>query len=510
MIGLFSRMTVLGMIMFLALQFYKTKKSFARLFEGDRRIFLGIFGGIFGILGTILGLGYKGAIINYRDMGVIVASLYGGLPASLISSSIASIHRFFLGGPSGFACAVGTTCAGLLATSLRGWFSRSERKVLLGGFISILSELLHLSVAYFLIVPRSLAADIVLNALAPMVVTNAFGVALILALMRFTEQAIKDASTKVFTATLSLVEDAIRTVEEPSAENLQRFGERLSTILGVEKVVIDMDDKCSREKRDPSVRACLALKVRDRTVGRLIVLNSGELREEQALMLSEIGKFVEMVVVAAKAVKESILAREALMRDFSSKLGPHFLFNTLASIRYLIRAEPENAVKMVDELSELLRYYFRNRESFVTLEEELRMIEYYLSIMKRRHGDSLHYKIDVPEILKDQPVPPMILQPIVENALEHGLRDGKIFVSISANSKDQQLILRVRDRGPGMKSTSRKGTGMTLVETRLRNLYGEKAQVEYKNRGGLIVTISGPLGWNYDKSCYSGRRTAGP
>jgi len=504
--ALFGRMTILGVTIFFALQFYKTKKSFAKLFEGNKPIVLGVFGGLFGVLGTILGLPYKGAIINYRDIGVIVASLYGGLPASLLSSSIASSHRFFLGGPSGFACAVGTLCAGLFSAGLRGWYLRSKEKVLLGSLISAFSELVHLFVAYFLIMPRSLAADIVLNALAPMVVTNAFGVALILALTKFTEQAVKEASSKVFSTTLAVAEDAVKTIEEPSMANIQRFAKKLSTILGVEELVIDFDEKMSQQESNCPVRACIALKSRGRTVGRLMVLNNAELQEEQILMLREIAKFIEMVVVAARAVKESILAREAQMRDFSSKLDPHFLFNTLASIRYLIRNNDENAVKMVDELSELLRYYFKNKESLVTLNEELRMIEYYLSIMKLRYGSSLVYEIDIPEDLKNQQVPTMILQPIVENAVEYGARDGKISVKVKASATDRELILKVSDKGMGMKPTQQKGIGMTLVEARLRNLYGDKARVEYKNKDGLTVTITIPMEGAHDKSRYIGRR----
>ncbi|MEJ5229328.1 MAG: LytS/YhcK type 5TM receptor domain-containing protein [Pseudothermotoga sp.] len=506
LITLFGRMTMLGVSIFFVLQFYKTKKSFVRLFEGNKPIVLGVFGGLFGVLGTILGLPYKGAIINYRDIGVIVASLYGGLPASLISSSIASTHRFFLGGPSGFACAVGTLCAGLFSTFLRKWFLRSKERIALGGFTSALAELLHLFVAYFLIIPRSLAADIVLNALAPMVVTNAFGVALILTLMKFTEQAVKNASSKVFSATLSVVEDAVKTIEEPCLGNIEKFAEKLSTILGVEKLEIDLNDRTSTAEILYPMRTSIVLKTKGQTLGKLIVYSSSELQEEQLLMLREITKFVEMVVVAAKAVKESILAREAQMRDFASKLGPHFLFNTLASIRYLIKNNSENAVKMIDEMSELLRYYFKNKESFVTLEEEIKIVEYYLSIMKLRYGTSLDYEIDVPEDLKDQLVPTMILQPIVENAVEHGIKDGEVSVKISAISKDRDLILRVSDKGPGMKLGSRKGVGMTLVETRLRNLYSNKARVEYKNRGGLIVSIILPVEEIYDKDRHIGRR----
>lgn len=506
-ITLFSRMTLLGVIIFFFLQFYRTKKSFIKLFEGNKPLTLGFFGGIFGIIGTILGLPYKGAIINYRDMGVIVASLYGGLPATLLSCSIASTHRLLLGGPSGLACSIGTLCAGVFSSFFRKSFMRSNEKVIFGCLLSAVSELVHLFIAYLIITPRSLAADIVSNALMPMVITNAFGVALILALTRYTEQAIKIVSSQVFAATLGIVEDAIRVVEDPKSENLVRFAHKISLVLDVDEVVIDLNG-FPKTNESNITKICVPLMARNGTVGNLIVINNAGFQEEQIMMIKEIAKFVEMVMLAAKAVKEAILAREAQMRDFMSKLGPHFLFNTLASIRYLVKTDQNSAVKMIDELSELLRYYFKKKEPLVTLDEEIRIIEYYLSIMKLRYGEALIYQINVPESLKYHYIPPMILQPIVENAIEHGEKDGRVIVKIEATQKDEKLILKVCDKGNGMKSDSKKGVGMMLVETRLKNIYSDRAKIEYKSKNGLNVIISIPMEGIHDKgSCFRRRAT---
>lgn len=503
-VTLFSRMTLLGVIIFFFLQFYTTKKSFIELLESGRPLILGIFGGAFGIVGTMLGLPYKGAIINYRDMGVIIASLYGGLPATLLSCSIASTHRFLLGGPSGLACAMGTLCAGIFSSFFRRRFMRTNEKVIFGCFLSAISELIHLFVAYLIITPRSLATDIVSNALFPMVITNASGVSLILALTKYTEDAVKITASQVFKITLGTVEDAIKFVEDPKSENLAKFAQKMSHVLNVDKVLIDLDKRLPAIE-DCNTRICMPLKSKDGIIGNLIVINNMELQGEQMLMIKESAKFVEMVVLAAKAVKEAILAREAQMRDFMSKLGPHFLFNTLASIRYLVKVDKDKAVKMIDELSELLRYYFEKKGPFVTLEEEISIVEYYLSIMKLRFGESLNYEIDVPQNLKNHLIPPMILQPIVENAIEHGEKNGKITVKVKAIQKDQDLLVKICDRGSGMRPGSEKGVGMTLVEARLKNIYSNRSKIEYKNKNGLNVIISIPMEEFHDKSSCLGR-----
>ncbi|MGB9921340.1 MAG: LytS/YhcK type 5TM receptor domain-containing protein [Pseudothermotoga sp.] len=504
-ITLFSRMTLLGVVIFFSLQFYKTKESFAKLFVSGKPLILGIFGGTFGIVGTILGLSYKGAIINYRDMGVIIASLYGGLPAALLSSSIASTHRFLLGGPSGLACAIGTLSAGIFSSFFRKQFERSKNKVVFGCLLSAISELVHLFVAYLIITPRSLAADIVSNALFPMVITNAFGVALILALTIYTEDAVRATTSQVFKVTLGTVEEGIKFVEDPKPDNLVKFAQKISHVLNVDKVLISLDRDSQVGEDYSTTKVCIPLKSKDGTIGNLIVINSAELQKEQVLMIREIAKFIEIIALAAKAVKEAILAREAQMRDFMSKLGPHFLFNTLASIRYLVATDEDKAIEMIDELSQLLRYYFEKKGPFVALDEEMSMIEYYLSIMKLRFGESLNYEIDVPENLKQYLIPPMILQPIVENAIEHGEKDGTIAVRIKAKQKDQYLSIRISDEGRGMKPGSKKGVGMMLVETRLKNLYSNRARIEYKNKNGLTVTVSIPVEESYDKSSCLGR-----
>ncbi|KUK21628.1 MAG: two-component system, LytTR family, sensor kinase [Pseudothermotoga sp.] len=508
-ITLLSRVALLGLIVFVVIQSYSARISLAKIFNTKKPYILGLIGGIFGVAGNFLGLPYKGAIINFRDMGIIVTALYGGFPAALIGSTIASIHRYLLGGPAAFACALGTIGAGLFSSVFRKRFFHSKNKILAGSVVAIFAELIHLSIAYFFIYPPELAADIVFNALIPMTVSNFLGVGLTLTLVKQSELYVKNFSSQIFSITLRVFESAVRLLENPNMENLNLFSKDLAKILNVDKLTIKLEDEFKPERKKGECRLFIPLISRGKIIGRIVVENRDGFDEDQIFMIKQISKFVEIVVIGATAVREAILAREAMMRDFMSKLGPHFIFNTLASIRYLTVNNANDAVKMIDNLSELLRYYFKNQKAFVSLDEEIKIIECYLSIMKARYGDILSYHINVTGDFRNHPVPPMILQPVIENAVEHGEKNGKIYVKIEAEKYGDCMILKVSDSGKGLSRGFKKGVGMKLLETRLENIYSKKASVKYVNDNGLTVLIKIPLECEsvnmYDKSGYSGR-----
>lgn len=140
----------------------------------------------------------------------------------------------------------------------------------------------------------------------------------------------------------------------------------------------------------------------------------------------------------------------AVVKMLESQFNPHFLYNTLESIRYMIRLQPKEAEKMIVSLSRLLRYSIRKGEENVTLREELNYVEQYLQIMYCRYGDRLSYHIDAGQAL-DVKVPRMILQPLVENAIEYSFQDrANLEISITAARKDRDLEICVKDNGKGI------------------------------------------------------------
>jgi two-component system LytT family sensor kinase len=177
----------------------------------------------------------------------------------------------------------------------------------------------------------------------------------------------------------------------------------------------------------------------------------------------------------------------AKLQALRMQINPHFLFNALNSIAALVYVNPRAADEMLGELSELLRRSFDSMaEQEIPLAEELEFIRGYVSIEQKRFGDRLRLEQSVPEELRKALVPALILQPLVENAIRHGIepRRGPGFVSIEAKQDDQRLHLIVRDNGRGLPeedetSSGRRGIGLANIQARLHGLYGQHQSIAF-------------------------------
>ncbi len=194
-------------------------------------------------------------------------------------------------------------------------------------------------------------------------------------------------------------------------------------------------------------------------------------------------------------------ATRLALENLRAQLQPHFLFNTLQSISTLIYRDQHAADRMLTDLSDLLRLSLRNTGvQEVPLDDELGFLERYLAIMRVRFGDRLVIVVDASPDVMDALVPSLVLQPIVENAIEHGMADrpdvGHVTVRVTKDGPT--LHLEVSDDGPGLAGAPpRDGNGIGLANTRerLARLYGEAGRVETlsDNGRGLTVRLTIPL-----------------
>ena len=200
---------------------------------------------------------------------------------------------------------------------------------------------------------------------------------------------------------------------------------------------------------------------------------------------------------------------QAQLQALKMQLHPHFLFNTLNGISGLIRDEKNKAaVSMIAGLSDLLRHTLENAgEQEVPLREELDFLELYLDIQQMRFSDRLEVQMEIaPETLNAR-VPNLILQPLVENAIRHGVarRVSSGLVAISAKRENGLLQLKVYDDGPGLQEGWRmeesSGIGLTNTRARLHQLYGTEHRFDVRNRkeGGVEATLLIPLRLNSEQ-----------
>ena len=199
-----------------------------------------------------------------------------------------------------------------------------------------------------------------------------------------------------------------------------------------------------------------------------------------------------------RATELESLLHQSQLEALRSQLNPHFLFNTLHSIAELVHSNPRLAEQLIVRLGELLRQVLQSSSrQELTLAEELEFIRGYVEIEQMRLGERLRVIWDIQPEALDSRVPSLILQPLVENAIQHGIaaREGPGTLTVRARRADGQLQIEVADTGPGLTPGHPgrpQGIGLANTQARLRHLYGERQTFDLKNGEGLVVSLRIP------------------
>jgi sensor histidine kinase YesM len=208
-------------------------------------------------------------------------------------------------------------------------------------------------------------------------------------------------------------------------------------------------------------------------------------------------RVAQMRLAAETAGRSEVEARLKLLQ---AQIEPHFLFNTLANLHTLIGSDPARAQKMLEHLNDYLRATLdAARRDSGTLGEEFALLRGYLEVLAIRMGPRLAFALSLPEKLAHAKMPPMLLQPLVENAVKHGLEpkiDGGR-VDVSAENSQGNLLIKVSDTGLGLGNSPAKGTGVGMqhVRDRLAAAYGGAASLEIaaNPQGGVTIAVKIPL-----------------
>jgi signal transduction histidine kinase len=238
--------------------------------------------------------------------------------------------------------------------------------------------------------------------------------------------------------------------------------------------------------------------------GRRLLSGDMDLLEAVAL---DVARRIDAICITAERYERSAresealrLAAEAELRALHAQLNPHFLFNALTTIGHLIREAPDRAVETLLRLTELLRAVLRRSAGeLVTVREELALVESYLSIERARFEERLSVQIDVPAGVENVRILPLVIQPLVENAIKHGIAPlaagGLVRVTVIPDgSAEAGVIIRVRDTGAGATSTDlaygrAHGVGLANVERRIAQYYGAEASLRVDSTPGVGTMV---------------------
>ncbi len=252
----------------------------------------------------------------------------------------------------------------------------------------------------------------------------------------------------------------------------------------------------------PTVVAPLV--IRGRGIGALVAVYEPEhrLRPEDTRVVGEAAALVSAQVELSMVAEQEERLTRAELHALRARISPHFIYNSLAAIASYIHSRPDSARALLAEFAEFTRYAFRGERPYVTIAEELHYVEKYLRLEQARFGDRMKVRVHVdPEVLQTV-VPVLSLQPLVENAVKHGVeeRAGKRTIEIFAIDRDSDVEIRVVDDGVGMKpediaaalNGEHGGIGLSNVDRRLRSTFGEDRALEIRSersRGTSVVMV---------------------
>lgn len=511
-------------------------------------VFFAVMWGGLGIVMTLLGTPVAGGIANSRTIPVVLSGLLGGPVVGMISGLIAGFHRAFLthgGELTAISCGISTFLGGIIGGLAKKRLEQSKSKWFLGFTLGLGVEVLQMLIILLIARPFDQALALVELIFLPMTFLNAIGIGMFLLIVQqiynendaaaaLKAQMALDIANKTVPFLKKGLNNETATAACQIICDITRF--KAVAITDEEKVLAlageeGLYDRVGTQISTEITRRCLhtgnmqvgqsgmhfdifgpnagessvivaPLKMSDKVIGCLKVYRDKKnsvTRSDQELVKGLAALFTTQLELSSVEQQKS-LREEAELKALRAQIKPHFLFNSLNTIMSLIRTDADEARRLLQELSVILRSGFKDNAIQIPLKEELRVIEAFLRIEKARFPEKLQIEYDVDDDIQVN-VPPLILQPIVENAVRHGIRDkqGVGTVKISIHKDDEMVHFDVADDGVGMTKEKVEnlkfatGIGINNVRDRLLSIYEVNLHIDSDPGIGTHVYFSIPL-----------------
>jgi len=545
LLKLLQAIAVIGVAAYLFIQTSIFQKLFKRKLSLKEKILMILFFGCISIAGTYLGMPIKGALANTRAVGAIVAGLFGGPIVGLGAGSIAGIHRYFLGGYTDFACGLATAVEGFLAGFLPKITKNREISPILGMAAGILGEAMQMVIILIFARPFNEAVGLVKVISMPMMSVNSLGIILFIHLVNKAKsdqekvealQAHK--ALKIANQTISYLRHGLNYQSAKATANIilnmsevdavaitdikqilahvgiasdhhipgkELLTELTNQVINSGKPIIaniSEEIKCKQTGCPLGSAVVVPLKIRNDVVGTLKFYHSkpNSISPVKVELAKGIAQLLSTQLELGQLEAQAKLKTTAELKALQAQINPHFLFNALNTIIYFSRTDPETSRQLLAHLSEFFRKTLKNDSDFVSLRDELELIRSYLTIERARFGDRLEIKYDIPDELLNIKIPTFILQPLVENAIKHGIapkiEGGQIIIRVE--SKGERLYFSVSDTGVGIQENQKEkilvkgfgkgaGIGLSNINERLKTIYGPEFCLKFLDATDLTV-----------------------
>ncbi|CED59497.1 Putative uncharacterized protein [Moritella viscosa] len=500
---------------------------------------------VFCIMGSYFGLQYQDAIANTRAIGAVMGGLFGGPIVGLGVGMTGGMHRYFMGGFTDLACAISTSVEGLIGGLLHVYLLRKNKindlfKPQVIFLITLIAELTQMAILLAVAKPYEQALTLVSQIALPMITANTIGAVLFMSIIEdrksifekystaFSQRALRIADRSVGILNQGLNTESARTIaniiyEETNVgaiaitdrHNILAFvgiGERhhkanvpISDYIQQainENHIIDLnstsiyrcpiDNKCR-------LGSALILPLRNgdnEVVGtiKFYELHRKLVSNINISMAKGIAQLLSSQILLGHYQQQQTLLTQAELKLLHAQVNPHFLFNALTTISAVTRREPDKARALIQHLSQFFRSNLKQNIESVTLREELSHVNAYLTIEQARLTDRLTVNINIDPDLMDIRLPSFTLQPLIENAIKHGistmLGSGKLEIYSKKTAKG--TLIFVTDNAGTFVTTEEdtKGLGLKIVDKRLINHFNESSSLQISSIANKLTQIS--------------------
>lgn len=487
----------------------------------------------FCILGTYVGLDIDDAIANTRAVGAVLGGLLGGPLVGFLVGLTGGLHRYTLGGFTDLACAISTTCEGLLGGLVHWRLMRTNRVDALFNpriafFTTLYAEILQMVIILLVATPSEQALQLVRTIATPMILANSCGAALFISMIR-DQQRMYEKFSRVFSAkALTIANRTLGIMTQGfTPEASRKIAHIVQEETGVGAVAITDTDKIlafigtGEDHHKPGTPITSAITLQAIAQNKVLfadgnsrpyscsisphcqlgsvlviplqgdqgVIGTIKLYEPKKRLFLKINhtlgegiaNLLSQQLLSGRLEQQQRLLVQSELKLVQAQINPHFLFNTLNTISAITRRDPERARQLLLHLSLFFRKNLKRQSGLTTLREEQEHCQSYLEIEQARFGERLTVINEIPPHLADMQLPSFTLQPLIENAIKHGicslLEQGRI--RLFAEEGPEGVTLCVEDNaGAWQPGPQGDGLGMSIVDRRLKSAFGERFGIQ--------------------------------
>ncbi|WP_293228663.1 sensor histidine kinase [Moritella sp.] len=501
---------------------------------------------MFCMMGSYFGLQYGDAIVNTRAIGAVMGGLFGGPVVGLAVGMTGGIHRYFMGGFTDLACAISTSVEGLIGGLLHVYLLRKNKihyifKPHIIFLVTLFAELTQMAILLVVAKPYEQAYALVSVAALPMITANTIGAVLFMSIIEdrksifekystaFSQRALRIADRSVGILSQGLNPESAKTIaniiyEETNVgaiaitdtNNILAFigiGEQhhhvnvpissyIQQAIDENRIIAlnsttntyqcSIDDKCR-------LGSAFILPLRN---GDNKVVGTIKLYEPRRKLLSNINismaegiaQLLSSQILLGHYQQQQTLLTQAELKLLHAQVNPHFLFNALTTISAVTRREPDKARMLIQHLAQFFRKNLKQNIESVSLREELSHVNAYLTIEQARLTNRLSVSINIAPELMDIKLPSFTLQPLIENAIKHG-------ISTMLSAGKLEIYSQITPEGPRIFVTDNAGTfvtskeentglGLKIVDKRLINHFDEHSSLQISTTKNKLTQVS--------------------